>query len=257
MDMYAWRLPQRLGVIVQMHEGGTRLPGKMLMDLAGRPFCEWALVQIARACDLAEVEFHACVPDGDDRLMGICDGLGIERFPRTGDALDSPHLHCIVERYDRYALLNVCLPFVSVESHKCLIEAAKTCKLPFRTVRRDRGYVWDGTLTRIVGRGEIIDTKINAPYYTQVHWGGGAATWMMRESIEAGKPTPKAGYSLVLLPDTPEFRIDVDTMADLTMARGYAHHLSWENTSPQDLPETAPGGEPVPTCIIGQETAGS
>lgn len=63
--------------VVQARTGSQRLPGKVLMDLDGRPLIERVLTRAASAASVDEVVLATTDRDEDDALVEIADGLGL------------------------------------------------------------------------------------------------------------------------------------------------------------------------------------
>ncbi len=74
----------RVVAIVQARMGSTRLPGKVLMDLGGRPMVVRVLERAARIAGIDEVVLATTTLPGDDALETVCDGWQVVR----GDADD-------------------------------------------------------------------------------------------------------------------------------------------------------------------------
>jgi len=67
----------RVGVIVQARMSSTRLPGKVLMDVRGRPML-WYLLESLRRCGDAEtVAVATSVEPSDDPIEAFCEGVGV------------------------------------------------------------------------------------------------------------------------------------------------------------------------------------
>ena len=63
--------------IIQARMSSTRLPGKVLLPLAGRPIL-WHIVQRARACkEVDEVVVATSTDPSDDQLVSFCEGNDI------------------------------------------------------------------------------------------------------------------------------------------------------------------------------------
>lgn len=67
----------RTVAIVQARTGSRRLPGKVLMDLAGRPMIAWVLERAARAERVDEVVLATSDLPGDDELAALAAELGV------------------------------------------------------------------------------------------------------------------------------------------------------------------------------------
>ncbi len=67
----------RINAVIQARAGSTRLPGKVLADLGGRPVLEW-VVRAARAATLIdEVIVATSTQAGDDAGAGLAASLGV------------------------------------------------------------------------------------------------------------------------------------------------------------------------------------
>jgi spore coat polysaccharide biosynthesis protein SpsF (cytidylyltransferase family) len=76
----------RVVAVVQARMGSTRLPGKVLADVAGRPMLQWVVTRVGRSSSVDEVVVATTTLAQDDILQGLGDELGV-RVVR-GDALD-------------------------------------------------------------------------------------------------------------------------------------------------------------------------
>ena len=66
----------RIVAIVQAHMGSTRLPGKVLKDLAGKPMLARVVNRMRRAKLLDEVVVATTTKPGDDVLVDLCKSEG-------------------------------------------------------------------------------------------------------------------------------------------------------------------------------------
>jgi spore coat polysaccharide biosynthesis protein SpsF (cytidylyltransferase family) len=73
----------RIGAIVQARMSSTRLPGKSLMPLAGRPAIDWLLERLERARELDGLVVATSDEPSDDALADHCAarGLTVHRGP--------------------------------------------------------------------------------------------------------------------------------------------------------------------------------
>ena len=77
----------RTGVIVQVRMGSTRLPGKVLADLGGRPMLEQILRRLSRARAVDHVGVATSTDPRDDAVEALCERLGVDCF-RADDVDD-------------------------------------------------------------------------------------------------------------------------------------------------------------------------
>jgi len=91
-------VPRVMGVI-QARTGSTRLPGKVLRPLAGRPVLEWVIRAAQEVRGLDEVVVATTTEPGDDEVERLAAGLGVRvvrgsvddvlaRFLQAVDGLD-------------------------------------------------------------------------------------------------------------------------------------------------------------------------
>lgn len=82
------QLPQAAIAIIQARTSSTRLPGKVLKPLAGKPMI-WHIVERARACRLVDKVIVATSDESsDDALSNFCTEAGIDCFRgRLGNVL--------------------------------------------------------------------------------------------------------------------------------------------------------------------------
>ena len=66
--------------ITQARLGSTRLPGKVLMPIIGRPLLAWHLSRLGRAKAIDQVIVATTVLPQDDAIVELCRGLGIPVF---------------------------------------------------------------------------------------------------------------------------------------------------------------------------------
>src|SRR5574338_1489766 len=67
----------RVVAIIQGRMGSSRLPGKILADIAGQPMLQRVFVRASRAGSLTETIFATTVDPSDDPVAEYCDFSGI------------------------------------------------------------------------------------------------------------------------------------------------------------------------------------
>ena len=63
--------------IIQARMGSSRLPGKVLVDLCGRPVLHWVCDRVGRTAGVDRVVVATSDRAGDDRIAELCHALGV------------------------------------------------------------------------------------------------------------------------------------------------------------------------------------
>ena len=71
---------QRTVAIIQARMGSTRLPGKVLLDIAGRPLLAYLVERISRARTLDEIVVATTTSENDNGVIEECELRGIPNF---------------------------------------------------------------------------------------------------------------------------------------------------------------------------------
>ena len=67
----------RVNAVIQARSGSTRLPGKVLMDLGGRPVLEWVVRAARAATQVDQVIVATSASAGDDAVADLAGSLGV------------------------------------------------------------------------------------------------------------------------------------------------------------------------------------
>ena len=84
----------RIVAVVQARMGSTRLPGKVLADIAGRPMLDWVLKRVVRTASIWEVVVATTTLPEDDVAVRPCAGPRCRRDPRRRVGLAEQVRHC-------------------------------------------------------------------------------------------------------------------------------------------------------------------
>jgi spore coat polysaccharide biosynthesis protein SpsF len=134
-------------VIVQARMTSTRLPGKVLMDLAGRPLIERELERLARCERAGEVVLAVTTNPDDDPLVDLARRLGL-RWHRGSE-------HDVLQRYAGAAREAGADVVVRVTSDCPLIDPVETDAVIAALERHDYA---SNILERTLPRG--LDTEV-------------------------------------------------------------------------------------------------
>jgi spore coat polysaccharide biosynthesis protein SpsF len=78
--------------ISQARTGSTRLPGKVMLPVLGRPLLSWHLTRLRRAKAIDQVVVATTVLPQDDTIVELCRGLAIPVFRGSEDDVLSRYL---------------------------------------------------------------------------------------------------------------------------------------------------------------------
>lgn len=82
---------KKIVAIVQARMGSSRLPGKVLRDIHGKPMLAWVVERAHRANMVSEVVVATTTDKGDDLIAQMCDSMNVACF--RGDTFD------VLDRY--------------------------------------------------------------------------------------------------------------------------------------------------------------
>ena len=135
--------------IIQARMGSTRLPGKVLQDVAGKSMLARVVRRVERARLVDQVVIATSTALGDEAIVAECERLGVESF--RGDEQD------VLDRYYRAAAHFRAPVVVRITSDCPLIEPEVVDEViaAFRAARPDYA---SNTLERSYPRG--LDTEV-------------------------------------------------------------------------------------------------
>jgi len=84
-------MPTRVIAIIQARMSSSRLPGKVLLDIAGEPMLARVVTRTARAMSVNQVLLATTTDASDDPVAACCDSMGV---PYTRGSL-----HDVLDRY--------------------------------------------------------------------------------------------------------------------------------------------------------------
>ena len=70
-------MPPRVVAIIQGRMSSSRLPGKILAEIAGQPMLQRVFIRTARAASVTETVFATTTDTSDDPVVEYCDFSGI------------------------------------------------------------------------------------------------------------------------------------------------------------------------------------
>jgi spore coat polysaccharide biosynthesis protein SpsF len=134
--------------IVQARMGSTRLPGKVLADVAGRPMLARVLERLGRAETLDEIVVATSTEPADDAIEALCEELEVPAF--RGSEED------VLERYRDAAAWSEADAVVRVTADCPLLDPGVVDRVVRRFLDGDADYV-SNTLERTYPSGLDVE----------------------------------------------------------------------------------------------------
>jgi spore coat polysaccharide biosynthesis protein SpsF len=199
--------------IVQARMGSTRLPGKVLADLAGAPMLQRQLERLARCERLDEVVLATTAAPADDPVAALAARLGLRAHRGPGADVLARYAGAAREaRAELVVRLTADCPLVDPKATDAVVAALETrrsaCDYASNVLERhlprglDTEALWRDVLER-------VDRLARSP----------AAREHVTAFIHAERPDLFALHAVRGPEDAADLRWTVDTPADLAMVR--------------------------------------
>ena len=241
----------RTVILVQARMGSSRLPGKMLLPLAGRPLLSWILAG-ASAARLAE-RVVLCTSEGpeNDALAELAAGLGVAVF--RGSEND------VLGRFVAAGRLHRAVWVVRVCGDNPFVNGGEIDRLIAYFGEQARDYACN----HVPRDGNNYPDGLGAEITTLAHLEEAAAQSddpQDREHVTRYLVTRPQRFSQGTFPAPPEIafpqvKLDIDTASDYRRMGRLADALRQRGHNPQDAVAVCrlwrelfekPGGEPMP-----------
>lgn len=99
--------------IVQARMGSSRLPGKVLKEICGRPMLDWVIRRAARAISLQQIMVATTISASDDPILEFCQLNGIAGYRGSEfDVLDRYYQAALSEEADVVVRLTADCPLI-------------------------------------------------------------------------------------------------------------------------------------------------
>lgn len=113
-----------IGIVIQARMGSTRLPGKVLRDILGRPLLAHVLERLGCLRHRAQVVVATSVEPQDDVITSWCRARGVECFRgNEADVLDRYWRCAELFQFENVVRLTADNPFTDIEELDRLLEA--------------------------------------------------------------------------------------------------------------------------------------
>lgn len=219
----------KIVAIIQAHMGSTRLPGKVLLDLAGEPMLVRDMNRLSRAQTLNEVVVATTVNPADDVIVSLCAERGWLYF--RGSEED------VLDRYYRAAMDYEADVVVRITSDCPLIEPEVVDRVVREFLERqpEVDYASNTFPKRTFPRG--LDTEVFRFDVLEQAWRqDNNPAW--REHVTPyirRNPELFRIHGIMNEVDYSHMRWTVDTAEDLAFVRRIYNHFGHDQFSWQDV----------------------
>jgi spore coat polysaccharide biosynthesis protein SpsF len=206
----------RINAVIQARTGSTRLPGKVLEDLGGRPVLEWVVRAARTATQIGTVIVATSTAAGDDTVADLAGSMGVpvvrgsedDVLSRFVDALDAHPADAVVRLTADCPLLDPTLidavagAWAAAPVHDYVSTVLVRC-LP------------RGMDVELVTAGALrgVDRIASGPDRVHV------------TSLLYAEPTAYRLLGLCVTPLANDLRVTLDTVEDLALLRGLVAEL--------------------------------
>jgi spore coat polysaccharide biosynthesis protein SpsF len=200
-------------IVVQARMSSTRLPGKVLMELSGRPMLERQLERLSRCAHADEIVLAVTSNDGDQPLVELARRLGLRWYRGSEDDVLSRYVEAAREaQADLVVRVTSDCPLIdpdetdaviaALEERRETVDYASNRLEPHLPRGLDTEVLWRDTLDRMDRMGTSKPAREHV-------------TWF----CYAERPDLFALHSVLRPVDAHDLRWTVDTPDDLEMVR--------------------------------------
>lgn len=210
----------RIVAIIQARMGSTRLPGKVLADVAGRTMLARVVRRVRRAGRLDEVVVATTTAAGDEPVVEHCQRLGVACFRGQEDD--------VLDRYYRAATAHAADAVVRITSDCPLIDPEVIDRVVGAFLDRQPDYA-SNTLRRTWPRG--LDTEVTTTAALSRAWREAAEPYQ-RVHVTPYLYQHPEHFTLLAVTgeeDLSAGRWTVDTGEDLDFVRAVCERMGGED----------------------------
>ena len=117
--------------VIPARYGSTRMPGKPIMDILGKPMIQWVFENVSRVREFDQV----VVATDDERIRGVCEGFGASVIMTSATA------SCLIDRLHEVSEQLDADYYVSVNGDEPILESDIMPRILPDFVERDRPVV--------------------------------------------------------------------------------------------------------------------
>ncbi|MBI4060209.1 MAG: glycosyltransferase family protein [Elusimicrobia bacterium] len=121
-----------VGIILQARMGSSRLPGKVVKPLCGRPMLAWIVTRLRRSAAGKRLVVATSLLETEAPLLAVCESLGVEVFRGHETDVHDRYYRCALERgFDAVVRATADNPFVDAAECDRLIRMREERSLDY------------------------------------------------------------------------------------------------------------------------------
>jgi spore coat polysaccharide biosynthesis protein SpsF len=223
--------------IIQARMGSERLPGKVLMDIAGKPMLEHVITRLRQAQRIDEIIVATSLKPADDSITRFCEEKGVAVYRGSElDVLDRYYQAASLYQPDIVIRVTADCPLVDFEGIDVLINELQENALDY--VAYDSLRIPRGLTGEVFTFDLLKRTYQNADQpYEREH----VTIYMYEHPEDFIIRSAEPPHWL----KRPEFRLTVDTPEDLKLIRNIYESESLKNNTILDIKEVI--------CLLDQK----
>jgi spore coat polysaccharide biosynthesis protein SpsF len=211
----------RVVAIIQARMGSSRLPGKVLLDLAGKPMLQWVVERVRQSTLVDETVVATTIDPADARIAEFCGQQGIP-FTRGSlqDVLDRYYQAAVQHKADVVVRVTADCPLIDPQVIDHVLKRFTEAQVDFAANRLPPP--WKRTWP--IG----LDTEVVTFAALRRAWQE-AALPFEREHVMPYFYDTEGRFKTLLVDHDPDYghlRWTVDTPQDLQLVRRIAEHFS-------------------------------
>ena len=205
-----------INAVIQARTGSTRLPGKVLEDLGGRPVLEWVVRAAAAAAQIDTVIVATSTMAGDDVVADLAESLGVQVVRGSEDDVLSRYI-CALDAHPADAVVRLTADCPLLDP--TLIDAVAGAWAASPT----HDYV-STLVSRCLPRGLDVEL-VTAEALRAVDRIAVGHDRVHVTSLLYAEPTPYRLLGVCVTPPANDLRVTLDTPEDLVLLRALVAEL--------------------------------
>lgn len=104
---------QKVGIIIQARMTSTRLPGKVLMDIGGKPLLEFIIKRLEDMSDNIDLIVATTTDKEDEKIVELCNSINVPYYSGSRENVLKRYIECARE-FNVDVIVRVCAdcPFI-------------------------------------------------------------------------------------------------------------------------------------------------